>query len=298
MDFQPLSKAEYDVSYTKCLVVAYIAIRSLDVMLPRKTEKEERERRSKEREQYVERFSFFTFGPFPKVSIITLLCLMYLNLYGFLYAQKAMLSETLARFTSVDIASAHAVFNVLAPVPVPYAPSLFRWNDIADILAAILAIVGIEFRAWSMRTLGRFFTFQLGVSNGQHIVQTGPYRFVRHPSYTGIVLMAGSIAHLFLTPIYQDIVHPLVLSLLYQIINVSGVDSIIGHMAQSIYDLATSPKALLYASIASPLCSQVIVTGLLLTIRIPQEEKMLAKNFGQEWVEFSRTRSRILPYIC
>jgi protein-S-isoprenylcysteine O-methyltransferase Ste14 len=36
-----------------------------------------------------------------------------------------------------------------------------------------------------MRILGRFFTYDVAVSTGQHVVERGPYRWIRHPSYLG-----------------------------------------------------------------------------------------------------------------
>ena len=44
---------------------------------------------------------------------------------------------------------------------------------------------GVALRFWAIRTLGRFFTYDVTVEEGQHVVDTGPYRLVRHPSYTG-----------------------------------------------------------------------------------------------------------------
>lgn len=46
---------------------------------------------------------------------------------------------------------------------------------------------GMLFRAWSVRTLGRFFNVTVGVEEDQQVVDTGPYALVRHPSYTGIL---------------------------------------------------------------------------------------------------------------
>lgn len=59
-------------------------------------------------------------------------------------------------------------------------------------LAAIAA--GIGLRAWSIRTLGRFFQYRIRVQSGHRVVTGGPYRFVRHPSYTGIALSLTGIA--------------------------------------------------------------------------------------------------------
>ena len=36
-----------------------------------------------------------------------------------------------------------------------------------------------------IRTLGRFFTIDVDVGPGQWVVKTGPYRLVRHPTYSG-----------------------------------------------------------------------------------------------------------------
>jgi protein-S-isoprenylcysteine O-methyltransferase Ste14 len=36
--------------------------------------------------------------------------------------------------------------------------------------------------------LGAFFTVQVRVTPGQAVVESGPYRFVAHPSYTGLVM--------------------------------------------------------------------------------------------------------------
>ena len=47
---------------------------------------------------------------------------------------------------------------------------------------------GIGLRWWSFRTLGRYFTFTVQTSADQPVITSGPYRFVRHPSYTGIML--------------------------------------------------------------------------------------------------------------
>jgi len=43
-------------------------------------------------------------------------------------------------------------------------------------------------RRWAVLALGQFFTVQVQVRSGQTVVDTGPYRFVRHPSYTAIIM--------------------------------------------------------------------------------------------------------------
>jgi len=68
-------------------------------------------------------------------------------------------------------------------------PGHNTWPVITGI---VLVATGTAIRAWSMRTLGRFFQFHIQILDGHRVVTDGPYRFVRHPSYTGLILvMAG-----------------------------------------------------------------------------------------------------------
>ena len=53
----------------------------------------------------------------------------------------------------------------------------------------VLVLTGTAIRAWCIATLGRFFQFHIQVLEGHQVVTGGPYRFVRHPSYTGLILV-------------------------------------------------------------------------------------------------------------
>lgn len=48
--------------------------------------------------------------------------------------------------------------------------------------------VGIVVRTWAISHLGRYFSPVVRTSADHQIIRTGPYRRVRHPSYTGMVL--------------------------------------------------------------------------------------------------------------
>jgi protein-S-isoprenylcysteine O-methyltransferase Ste14 len=70
-------------------------------------------------------------------------------------------------------------------------PGGLLWPVVAGIA---LIVAGLGLRAWSIATLGRFFQYQIRVQPGHQVVTNGPYRYVRHPSYTGIALILAGIA--------------------------------------------------------------------------------------------------------
>ena len=56
------------------------------------------------------------------------------------------------------------------------------------VVGVVLMWLGVALRQWAVHTLGRFFTFKLTVQSDQRVVDVGPYRVVRHPSYSGLLL--------------------------------------------------------------------------------------------------------------
>jgi protein-S-isoprenylcysteine O-methyltransferase Ste14 len=52
----------------------------------------------------------------------------------------------------------------------------------------VVMCVGIALRQWAVALLGAYFTVDVRVHPGQTVVERGPYRWVRHPSYAGLIL--------------------------------------------------------------------------------------------------------------
>jgi protein-S-isoprenylcysteine O-methyltransferase len=67
-------------------------------------------------------------------------------------------------------------------VRVPYLPIP------VSIAGLAIGLAGVVLRVWSIRVLGRYFTRTVQVSNDQPVIDHGPYRLVRHPSYTALLL--------------------------------------------------------------------------------------------------------------
>jgi len=83
------------------------------------------------------------------------------------------------------IAGHLAGLSDLGPRLLPGLP--WRW------LGAGLFAVGTILRWWSIVHLGRFFSVDVAIASDHKVVETGPYRFVRHPSYTGLLLQCAGL---------------------------------------------------------------------------------------------------------
>jgi protein-S-isoprenylcysteine O-methyltransferase Ste14 len=62
------------------------------------------------------------------------------------------------------------------------------------VVGLLLVVAGVAFRLWAMATLGRLFTYQVSIQPGHTIVESGPYRVLRHPSYTGALVALLGVA--------------------------------------------------------------------------------------------------------
>ena len=52
-----------------------------------------------------------------------------------------------------------------------------------------LMMTGILFRQYSIWVLGRFFSTRVRIVSDHRIVKEGPYKYLRHPSYTGMLMI-------------------------------------------------------------------------------------------------------------
>ncbi len=78
-----------------------------------------------------------------------------------------------------------------------FLPGIFVWIGYARIgvlpdwlyfPGLALMIVGYVFTLWAFSILGRYFAPIARVRSDHVVIQKGPYRFIRHPMYTGQVL--------------------------------------------------------------------------------------------------------------
>lgn len=74
------------------------------------------------------------------------------------------------------------------------APSLHWGSGLPLVALGVAAFAaGILLRWYSILYLGRFFTVNVAIARDHHLIDTGPYRRIRHPSYTGALLALSGI---------------------------------------------------------------------------------------------------------
>ena len=85
-------------------------------------------------------------------------------------------------------------------------------------VALSFLVVGLIIRWTAILTLGRFFSTSVAIRQDHRLVQTGLYRLVRHPSYTGLLLLFLGMALSFGNWLsFIVIVIPFLAALLYRI---------------------------------------------------------------------------------
>jgi len=136
------------------------------------------------------------------------------------------------------------------------------------VIGSILVTAGGVIRAWCYRSLDRFFTFELSIRSKHSLVTTGPYAFVRHPSYSA--LFVGALGCVLVVFGHGGWVRE------------SGVLSIaVGKVAAGLWILEVA-----------------FITHLLILYRVEREDNMLRETFGEEWDNWAkRVPWKLMPGV-
>lgn len=98
--------------------------------------------------------------------------------------QRTRLMILLLMFPAIFIAS--VISGVLpGDSPVRFPGSLGLWETVG----VLVMWAGLALRVWAITVLGSSFRTTVEVHSGQTVVDRGPYHWVRHPSYSGILLI-------------------------------------------------------------------------------------------------------------
>lgn len=86
------------------------------------------------------------------------------------------------------IGAVGAAVNLAMAATMVHALDITFWRARVYYLGITLMLVGLLFRWVAIRQLGQFFVPEVTIQPGQRVIDTGLYRYLRHPSYTGILL--------------------------------------------------------------------------------------------------------------
>jgi len=93
--------------------------------------------------------------------------------------RKSFLVLVLAIGIAVSLAFASAL--LLPTLVIPWTRSVF-------VVGICCVLAGTALRRYAVATLGRYFTVDVATEASQPVIDTGPYRLVRHPAYSGLLL--------------------------------------------------------------------------------------------------------------
>ncbi|VUC26790.1 unnamed protein product [Clonostachys rosea] len=143
---------------------------------------------------------------------------------------------------------------------------LITWSASTSVPICLTLFVGVPLRLMSYSYLGTNFTFAL--AEPDRLTTTGIYKYVQHPSYTGLFALMVSTIALF--------------------VRFDG--AVCCWIPPSLYP--TARKAWF---IVAPM---VLAAGLLgIKTRVKEEEQMLKDSFGRKWVEWHARTPRFLPWL-
>ena len=83
------------------------------------------------------------------------------------------------------------IVTVYACFVLAYAGRLLNWGVVVggmQYLGLALMVAGIALREWAVVVLGRHYSVVVAIEINHSLVTRGPYRWLRHPAYTGGLL--------------------------------------------------------------------------------------------------------------
>ena len=79
--------------------------------------------------------------------------------------------------------------------------SIWQSPNMFHIIGFSIFLVGVSFRLWAIRTLGRYYSHVVREVDGHKIIDSGPYRYIRHPAYSGMITAnLGVVIYFFNLP--------------------------------------------------------------------------------------------------
>ncbi len=133
--------------------------------------------------------------PYVQIQPVALMLWMLINLLSFAFEfiqwqeRRSEAAKTDKGSLVILLTCTALGLGVLVSAPAAVPAAAIRPTSVAFAAGMTIYLVGFGVRRWSEMTLGRYFTFTVMTSADQPVITSGPYRFVRHPGYTGVLLV-------------------------------------------------------------------------------------------------------------
>ena len=75
-----------------------------------------------------------------------------------------------------------------------FSQGIYATSLLLGWIAALLSVIGVSTAIWARVHLGRDWSPRPAMKVDHKLVTSGPYAYVRHPIYTGVILMAFGAA--------------------------------------------------------------------------------------------------------
>ena len=97
-----------------------------------------------------------------------------------------LLGDSTDRRSALGILLSVVLANAVSVIEFSMRDKVFpEFASFWTLAGIVIAACGIAFRLWAIQSLGRYFTSTVSFVEGQPVMTSGPYRFMRHPSYAG-----------------------------------------------------------------------------------------------------------------
>ncbi|KAF9308829.1 hypothetical protein BG003_010553 [Podila horticola] len=164
-------------------------------------------------------------------------------------------------------------------------------------ITLVVAMAGHALRVWAIQSLAKFFTFQLTIRKGHQLIGHGPYTYLRHPAYTGLLVNKIAAVTLLFHHGLWDIIVAWMTVLTGHIVR-AGIPAISQIASWSPVSPTSNWNGLLGYSADVWFClAFYCLVFKIITVRIPGEEKMLKEHFRKEWDGYASKRWRMIPFV-
>lgn len=180
----------------------------------------------------------------------------------------ALYQATVSLSISRSLPNSNEVLQAVCPTPGYLDPQLFTWSSSA-IAALALLYLGSYIRLQAYAQLGTNFTYR--IAKPDQLVTSGLYAHVRHPSYTGLLMVLLAFYSLFLRQ--------------------RGLVSCWAPLVDE--KMATDE---IHAYLV-PVIGFSCAIYMFMIRRVREEEAMMQREFGEQWREHKLRTKKFIPYV-